>query len=392
MQVGDIRAPTTSVGALFVGAISAVFAAIGTFMAYRTASTLLQLAFMLTWPTTPASLQSVELRTGPAATSRSQSVVAQYTYRVDGRPYTGHRVSIYSPDNLGTFHEDTYQELHDHLMRNAPYPLHVNPRAPEESILFPVLRWEAIGFYLLLTLVFGGVGWTLLVLTVTGWRQRNTEAALVAQYPGQKWRHRTLWSGASYRSSGLPKAVSATCVALLWNASSLPLLTVVPREALNGHYIAWIFLAFPLIGLGMLAWALVSIARARRFQGTALLLTDVPGRQGEPLRGRIEASNALSAAGQVVLGLRCERRRWSSTLKSRQLDREVLWQQESVAGVQPGPTNEGRVRVAFEFSIPAQWPDSRWEGDEQVAWLLSAKAPLRGADFEAEFEIPVFHR
>jgi hypothetical protein len=48
--------------------------------------------------------------------------------------------------------------------------------------------------------------------------------------------------------------------------------------------------------------------------------------------------------------------------------------------------------LAVAIEVPAGSPSSaRGPGDEYV-WLLSASAPLKGADFAAEFEVPVFDR
>ena len=136
----------------------------------------------------------------PGGNARSQSVVARYAYTFDGKSYTGSRVSLYAPDNLGTFHHDACRELNDYLTRKAPYPLHVNPRAPDESILMPILRWEAIGFCLILIVVFGGVGWTVLVTTLLAVRQRRAEAERVERYPDEPWKQRVEWAGPCIRS------------------------------------------------------------------------------------------------------------------------------------------------------------------------------------------------
>ena len=86
----------------------------------------------------PATIESVELQ---SAGQSAKKVVASYTYTIDGKQYTGHRVSLYGPDNLGTFYEDVSRELHDYLARKTPYPAHVNPKDSRESVLKPVLRW-----------------------------------------------------------------------------------------------------------------------------------------------------------------------------------------------------------------------------------------------------------
>ena len=75
----------------------------------------------------PATIESVELQ---SAGQSAKKVVASYTYTIEGKQYTGHRVSLYGPDNLGTFYEDVSRELHGYLARKTPYP---GSREPQGS-------------------------------------------------------------------------------------------------------------------------------------------------------------------------------------------------------------------------------------------------------------------
>ena len=52
-----------------------------------------------------------------------------------------------------------------------------------------------------------------------------------------------------------------------------------------------------------------------------------------------------------------------------------------------GPAGNGPDKI--ECAIPAALPDS---SSEWFTWQLAANATLEGADFEAEFEMPVFKR
>jgi len=368
------------------------FAAVGTFMAYLTLHTLFALMLMLGWPTVPATLQTVELKAGSGSGATSKAV-ASYTYVVDGRRYTGTRVSVYGFDNLGDFHQRAFAELHDALARQAPYPVHVDPRAPTESILMPVLRWEAVGFYLVLAVVFGGAGWGILIASYLGARRRRMEAALVRQYPNQPWKQRVEWSGARITSSQRSDAVVQTCMAVFWNATTFPVLLIIPREVGNGRYVALTFLVCPLIGVGLLSWAFVALARAKRFGRVYLELDTMPGRPSEPLRGCIYAPKALGAVPDVAVGLRCERQYAVSIAnKGTTTKSEVLWKVDSRTPVLRGQTSTGDVMLAVAIEIPDGLPDSSRGAGDDYGWLLSARAPLAGADFAVEFEVPVFKR
>jgi hypothetical protein len=387
MKTLGARLPTSTFGLVCLCVFALPFAAIGTAMAYVTLRTLLMVMVMQGWPTVPATLQNVEL----AASGSTERVVASYTYAFNGQQYAGKRVSLYGPDDLGSFHRDAYRELHDYLSRQAPYPLHVNPRAPTESILMPVLRWEALGFHLVFVVLFGGAGWGLIVAAGLRLRKARKEAVLIQRYPNEPWKQRVEWSSSRIESSQRGAAMGEILLAVLWNVTTFPVLVIIPREVASGRYVALTFLVVPLAGVGFVYWAFVQLARAKRFGKTYLQLDTMPGRPGEQLRGHIYAPEALEEAANASLNLRCERQyQVSSTNRGTRTVTEVLWTSDSATPVIRGQTPTGDVMLAVALEIPAGLPDSSRGPGDQYLWLLSASAPLKGADFAAEFEVPMF--
>jgi len=382
------RLPDSMPGSRLLALFALPFAAIGTFMAFFTLRTLLAIWVMQGWPTVPATLQTVELRTSGA----SQRAAASYTYVFDGQVHTGRRVSLYGADNLGSFQRDTYRDLDDHRSRQTPYPVHVDPKAPAESILLPVLRLEVVGFSLVFVVLFGGVGWGIIVSVFVRLRRARIEAALVERYPNEPWKQRIEWSGARIPSTLTSDAIGETCLAVFWNAATFPVLLIIPREVAGGRYVALTFLVIPLVGAGAACWALVSLARAKRFGRTALQLDTMPARPGEPLRAHIYAPQALQEAESVALGLRCERQLEVPSRRGTVVTTEIAWSTEASTPVLRGQTSTGDVLLAVTVAVPTGFPSSSRGPGDRYLWLLSASAPLRGADFSVEFEVPVFDR
>jgi hypothetical protein len=376
----------------FLSLFALPFAAIGTAMACLTLHILLSLMIMQGWPTVPATLQTVELKSASATSSAAQAV-ASYTYVFNGQSYTGKRVSLYGADNLGSFQRDAHAKLEDYRSRQAPYPVHVNPRAPAESILMPVLRLESIGFLLVFAVLFGGAGWGIIVSASLRLRKLRKEAVLIQEYPNEPWKQRVEWSDGRIASSQAADAIGQIFLAVFWNVASFPVVLIIPREVAGGRYVALTFLVIPLAGAGLAYWALVSLARARRFGKTYLQLDTLPVRPGAQLRGHVYAPRALEEAASAALTLTCERRYQVSGASRGDTTRtEVVWTKGSAAPVLRGQTSTGDVMLAVAIEVPAGSPSSaRGPGDEYV-WLLSASAPLKGADFAAEFEVPVFDR
>jgi hypothetical protein len=380
------RLPTSPLSLGLLALFALPFAAIGTVLAHRTVWTVFTTWTMQGWPTAPAALEHVALE---ASGSNARRTRATYSYAVDGRPFAGKTVTLYGADNLGSFQQRAYDELQGYASRAATYPVHFNPKDPAESILMPVVRWEAVGFSLVFVVLFGGVGWGLLIASFAAHRRLRAEAALVAQYPNEPWRHRVEWSAGRIRSDQYSTALGAVILAVMWNVCSWPTALAVPEKLKAGEYGGLLLLFFPALGLGLASWAAVSVARARRFGNTWLELDTFPARPGRQLRGRVCAPPALGEAAEVRLTICCEKnvkvgKRGESTRTER------LWQEEASAPVVLGQSPSGDAVLKIDFPIPPELPGSSREADEWFAWRLTAFAKLAGADFEAEFEVPVF--
>jgi Protein of unknown function (DUF3592) len=150
------RTPSPSSRIALVLAVPALM--VGLCVAYLMLHTAVLVTRMSAWPTVPATLDAVELHHPGSATSSSRSVGARYHYVIAGHTYAATRVSVYSPDSLGSFFQHTYDDLHTRLERGETVPAHVNPASPADAVLLPVWRPEVFAFEGALMLAFGGAG------------------------------------------------------------------------------------------------------------------------------------------------------------------------------------------------------------------------------------------
>ena len=158
---------------------------------------------------------------------------------------------------------------------------------------------------LIFVVLFGGAGWGLLISSYLRYRRIRTEAALAALYPAEPWRQRIEWSANRIKSSEHSTAIGYVCAAVFWNVCSWPMLFAVPEKLRAGEYTGLLFLVFPLLGVGLIYWAIVSVARARRFGQTFLVLDTFPARPGEQVRGHVHAPAALGKSSEAKLALSC---------------------------------------------------------------------------------------
>ena len=139
------------------------FAAVGAWMAWSVGSTLYSAWQMSDWVTTEAHLSAGGYETS-SGDSDTYEAYAKYTYTWNGRTYTGNRVGIASgADNIGDYQQETGRELQRAADSGQPVTVYVDAEDPSQSILDPGIRWWLIGFKMIFVVVFGGVGFGLLI-------------------------------------------------------------------------------------------------------------------------------------------------------------------------------------------------------------------------------------
>lgn len=120
---------------------------------------------MKSWPEVSAQLQEVKLITNPSDDSETYEATARYSYRYEGRDYSGHRVAIFSgSDNIGDFQWRLNAQLKSALRNQQSVTAWVNPNQPSEAVLNRDMRWGMLGFLLIFVVAFGGLGILFVVL------------------------------------------------------------------------------------------------------------------------------------------------------------------------------------------------------------------------------------
>ena len=186
--------------------------------------------------------------------------------------------------------------------------------------------------------------------------------------------------------------VGAWVFATLWNLVSLPAGFFGVRDALQkGDHAALVALLFPLVGIGLLVWAVRATLRHRRFGISRLELATLPAAVGRELRGTVAVRGLLHGPEGIHATLTCLRRETRGSGKNRSTRETVLWQEEQRVRGEPSRTAEGMLTsIPVAFRIPADAePADTTDPRNQVIWLLAVAASVPGVDYDAAFEVPV---
>ena len=263
------------------------FAAVGVWMGWSIGSTLGDAWQMRDWVQVEARLYSAGYTTNPGDDSDTYEAYAEYGYRHAGKAYTGRRVGI-SPggDNIGDYQRDIGRSLQAAHARGEHIMVYVDPDEPSRAIIDRGIRWGLIGFKMIFVIVFGGVGFGLLVAV---WRAPKEKDKTDPVYADKPWLINDDWQTGTIRSGSRTAMWGAWVFAIFWNAISSFMPFLAYREITeNGNYIVLIMLLFPLVGISLLAWAVRRTLEWRRFGPAPVTLDPFPGSIGGHVGDRPE--------------------------------------------------------------------------------------------------------
>ena len=389
LKIGEIK---TGVGCLTV--FGGIFLVAGLVVGGFAISNLWQWFDAQDWQSVNAEIISADLNVSHGDDSTTYEAVAVYRYQFDGRMYTSERVSFSGgSDNIGSFHQDIYQTISEHQRNKQTMPAWVDPDQPDQAVLIRDMRWGLFGFMMIFPLVFGGAGAGVIAMGVIGGRRAKKEAQLEDNNPDQPWMWRPEWQQPALKSQNKIAMWFAIGFASLWNLISMPLLFLLPAEILEKrNYPALLGLLFPLVGVGLIVWAVHSWKQWKRFGQSRLVLKSNPVPLGGALDASLECPTGLPAGAELEVTLSCVHKRVTGSGDNRSTRENYLWQDEQRITLNAGHLLAG-TQVPIHFVLPADQPVSDWqESSSQIIWRLQATSDIEGVDYNAQFELPVFDR
>ena len=173
-------------------------------------------------------------------------------------------------------------------------------------------------------------------------------------------------------------------------ASAVISFAIVPQQLHQGNRTALITLVFPVIGLAMIFFALNTTRAWRKFSRAVFEMTTVPAASGGALAGGIQVKARLRPQHGWHLSLSCVRRTTTGKSNNRQTGEKILWQDEKWLRADLPQTDLNATGIPIFFKLPDHLPESTVSPGDGIHWKLEASAELRGPNFHAAFDVPVF--
>lgn len=374
-------------GKIFLFVFALPFFAVGAWMAYLCGSDFADAWRMQSWHEVEATLTSAGY-TSHSGDSTTYEAHATYTYEIHGFRHTGDRVGLSGgADNIGDYQQDTGRRLQSAWSEGRPITVFVNPDDPADSIVDREIRWGLIGFRSVFVLAFGGTGLGMMFWAVRAPRKKDPADPRYADAP---WLANDAWQTNAVRSSSKLTMYGAWGFALFWNAVSAPLPFVIHGEVLEKqNYIALVGLLFPTVGAFLLVWAFRRTREWQRFGAAPVSLDPFPGSIGGHVGGTIDIRLPYDTASRFKLTLTNIKSYVSGSGKNRSRRESAKWQDSQLAFAEPGGSG---TRLTFRFDVPSGLRESVADpgGGTYYLWRLNVSAALDGADFDRDYEIPVY--
>jgi len=244
------------------------FFGVGVWMLWSVSNTFYDVWDMRGWQPTEARLLDAGYKTHSGDDSNSYEAYATYTYTHFGQNYTSNRVSISTgADNIGDYQQDTGRRLSAAMSPDTRITVWVDPDDPSQAIIDRDLRWGMIGFNSIFLFVFGGVGLGLLIFV---WRAPKEKDETKPEFQDAPWLLNNDWQSATIRSNSKAAMWGAWAFAAIWNLISAPTPFLAYSEVVEKqNTIALVALLFPLIGIGLIVWAVSQTRRLGNGAGSA---------------------------------------------------------------------------------------------------------------------------
>jgi hypothetical protein len=199
------------------------------------------------------------------------------------------------------------------------------------------------------------------------------------------WLKRKDWAAGRITSSSR-KAVGILWVfiAFWYGISGAIWLFIIPQ----GNHVAVI--ALIVIGLAMIFFALNTTRAWRKFGQSIFEMAAVPAASGGTLAGEIQVNGKLQPQHGLHLRLSCFRRTSSGSGNNRSTTEKILWQDEKWLRADLPQTDLNATGIPIYFKLPDNLPESTTAFGDGTHWRLEASAQMRGPNFHATFEVPVF--
>ena len=240
--------------------------------------------------------------------------------------------------------------------------------------------------------VFTIIGAGLIFGSWYGYSLQKKQSQVELDHPGAPWLWRTDWAAGRVESNNKKSAIAWWVGAVLVNMLSAPIsLFGLYQSRVTADPKILLLVGFELVGLILIFAAIRATLRFERFGKTFFEMNALPFSPGARVAGSIHFQLNTSVPHGVDLSLSCIRRVITRTGNNRTTEQVPLWEDSKNVPAAALLRNPRDTSVPVEFVLPPNAFQTDHDNlNDQVVWMLKARADVPGVDYSDEFEVPVF--
>ena len=213
----------------------------------------------------------------------------------------------------------------------------------------------------------------------------------IAHNPDGPWMRNKHWATAVIHDSSHGSMIFFWVFSLIWMGfSTAATIAVLMQRVGRDKPQRFLILLFPLFGLLLLVGAINLTMRYLKFGRSNLELETLPGCVGGWLAGTVHTPASLHEAETVRVTLRCIRSETHGSGKDRRTHDSTIWEDEQTLACPLPPGREGGTTIPVSFRIPPDCQPTFDSTRDDIVWRLRVTAAVPGADYAADFAVPVF--
>jgi len=201
------------------------------------------------------------------------------------------------------------------------------------------------------------------------------------------WLQNEGWATGNIGDTSVENLLILWVITVVWNVASI--IGVIPfvKAAIHQHQaMPLLALAFPVAGLGFLAWALRRTTRIVKFGDSIFHPLNLPAVPGGNLAGTIHVARAVRCTGKMELRLVCV----EVVQNGKNRSEHILWQQPQTLDDLPACGDGTDIPVLLHVPADARPSSAFNKLDEGIHWRLEARCKTAGVSYFCRFEVPVF--
>lgn len=243
----------------------------------------------------------------------------------------------------------------------------------------------------LLGMIAASIGFVALIFGISAKKDAMKGGGAKAPVEEKPWLRREDWASGRVGSSTKKAVILLWIFVFFWCFGSAAIsLAVVPWQWRLGNRAVLMALVFPVIGLALLVFAIWTTRAWRRFGRSIFEMPSVPAAMGGAITGRIRVPGSLRPEHGWHVALTCVRRKTTGPTNNLRTSDRALWRDEIWLRPNLPQAEAGQIVIPVFFRLPDDKPESTATMGDGTHWRLEAWARLKGPDFHAAFEVPVF--